>query len=195
MKITPALIPSSMPGPARKSAAEAPAGKASGSSRETPDKGLAASIMADGGLGFLQSRLQEKLEESLGRDEAADSGKTGEYGRSEPLQSPEAVADRIVGFALGLRQAYDRQNASLSEEERRAGFEAEVRRGIAEGFDHARHYLRELQVDSEEVLSTADRTWELIQQKLEEVFTGQDPIDPEIEPEAEPATTSPEPDA
>ena len=132
---------------------------------------LAGSIMADGGLGFLQSRLQEKMEGLFG--ESAAAAATGfDTGLSV---SPEATADRIVGFALSLRGVFDRQNEGLSPEELRSAFEMEIRRGISEGFGHARGVLSDLELMEGEVQGNVDATWDLVQQKLEEIFNPQDP--------------------
>ena len=147
---------------------------------------LAASIRRDGGLAFLQSRLQEKLSATVSGTETEEAQATAAYGGSGPDLSPEAVAGRIVSFALGLRQVYDRQNSDLSAEERQAGFEAQVRRGIGDGFDQARGILGDLNLLDEDVQATTDRTWELVQQKLDEHFSPGEEAESTLEAEAEP---------
>ena len=136
-------------------------------------QGLAASILADGGLGFLQARLQEKMVEHFGAAGAPEAGATAgpaaavDAGRAV---SPEATADRIVGFALSLRGVYDRINAGMSPEELRSGFETEIRRGISDGFDHAKGVLSGLNLLEGQTRDNVDTTWELVQQKLKEHF-------------------------
>lgn len=132
-------------------------------------QGLAHSIMADGGLGFLQARMQEKMEGLFGTSETPT-----DLGFDSSLDvSPEATADRIVGFALSLRSVYERQNEGLSQDDLRAGFEQAIRRGISEGFGHAQGVLSGLDFLEGEVQDNVDLTWELVQQRLEEIFNPQ----------------------
>ncbi len=136
--------------------------------------GLADSIMQDGGLGFLRSRLDESmgaLFEKAAEDnpELAATGPAAFFNASADV-TPEATADRIVGFALGLKGTYSRQNSELSEAELMAGFESEIRRGIREGFGNARGILGDLDLHSGQVEENVDATWDLVQQKLAEYF-------------------------
>ena len=142
---------------------------------ETPTtEGLAAAIMADGGLGFLQSRLQEKLEgvftaaAEVNPDLAA-AGPAAFFATGVDV-SPEATADRIVGFALSLRGVYGHQNEGVGEEELRSGFEQEIRRGVREGFEHARGSLSNLDLLEGDIQNNVDLTWDLVQQKLDDFF-------------------------
>lgn len=153
-------------------------------SAETPDRpvrpprpgseGLVASIMADGGLEFLRSRLEDKLgalfeKATADNPESAAAGPAAFFESSADVSS-EATADRIVGFALGLKGIYSRQNPEMDQKELMAGFEAEIRRGISEGFDHARSILGGLDMLSGQVQDNVAETWDLIQQKLENFF-------------------------
>ena len=122
--------------------------------------------MADGGLGFLQARLQEKMEGLFGSSDTTEAPAFDPSG----VLSPEATADRIVGFALGLRSAYESQHEGHSPEELWSGFEEEIRRGIGEGFDHARGVLSGLDLMEGAVQDNVDLTWDLVQRKLEEIF-------------------------
>ncbi len=137
-------------------------------------EGLAASILSDGGLGFLQSRLEDKMSTLF--EKAADenpelfeAGPAAFFDTGRDV-SPEATADRIVGFALGLKGIYSRQNSELSDKELMAGFETEIRRGISDGFGHARGVLGDLDLLSGQVQDNVDATWELVQQKLQDYF-------------------------
>lgn len=154
---------------------QAPARSASPAAGSGPAHSLTQSIMQDGGLAFLQGRLEEKLAATVGRREGSDQDagapeQAASYGAGGTDLTPEAVADRIVSFALGLRGAYDRQNQDLSAEERQSGFEAEVRRGIGDGFSHARQVLDDLGLNDDRTRATTDRTWTLIQEKLDAHF-------------------------
>lgn len=137
-------------------------------------EGLASSIMQDGGLGFLRSRLEESMGALFEKaaEENPDleaAGPAAFFGTGADV-SPEATADRIVGFALGLKGIYSRQNSEMSHEEMMAGFEAEIRRGISDGFGNARGILGGLDLLNEQVENNVDETWDLVQQKLENFF-------------------------
>ena len=82
----------------------------------------------------------------------------------------EATADRIVGFALGMRGIFSRQNSELSHDEMMARFEAEIRRGIGEGFGQARGVLGGLQLLEGQVQDNVDKTWDLVQRRLNDFF-------------------------
>ncbi len=164
-----------LPPVSKTSSPKAPEGSAHGARPARPGgEGLADSIMQDGGLGFLRSRLDEKmgaLFEKAAEDnpELAAAGPASFYEASTDV-TPEATADRIVGFALGLKGIYSRQNSDLSEEELMASFESEIRRGISDGFGDARGILGDLDLRSDQVQENVDATWDLVQQKLEEFF-------------------------
>jgi len=151
-------------GTARKQAAPA---------RGTPTH-LADSIMADGGLEFLRSHLEEKLgaifDAATADDpEAAAAGPAAFYDTATDV-SPDATADRIVSFALGLRNAFSRQNPDLDETDLMTRFEAEVRHGIESGFKHARDTLGDLDLLTGNVADNVDATWAAVQQKLADFF-------------------------
>jgi hypothetical protein len=142
--------------------------------QRTDTAGLAASIMADGGLEFLRSRLEEKMSalfEKMADEnpELAANGPAAFFDTSVDV-TPEATADRIVSFALGLRGIFSRQNSELSHDEMMVRFEYEIRRGISEGFGHARGVLGDLELLEGSVQDNVATTWDLVQQKLEEFF-------------------------
>lgn len=144
------------------------------SEQAAPASGLAQSIMSDGGLGFLQERMEEKLGalfEKATRDnpELAAQGPGTFFDTSADI-SPEATADRIVGFALGLKGTFARQNEDLSQAEMMAKFEVEIRRGIEEGFGNATSILRDLELMEGDVQDNVDTTWDLVQEKLNDFF-------------------------
>lgn len=135
-----------------------------------PVPGLAAAIRADGGLAFLRARLQDRLEERFGAPEAAAGGSEPAARYESAAASPEATADRIVGFALGLLGRYREGRPAGDAATMLGDFEREVRRGIAEGFDHARDALAGLDLLGGEVEANVDATWELVQRQLDEAF-------------------------
>lgn len=145
--------------------------------------GLAASIAADGGLGFLRSRLEEKMgalfeKATADNPEMAAAGPEAFFNTSVDV-TPEATADRIVGFALGLRGTFSQQNPDLSENELMARFETEIRQGISDGFGHARGVLGSLELHEGEIEENVNQTWDLVQQKLVEFFHPSDAPDAE----------------
>ena len=145
-----------------------------GSPRRADASGLAASIQADGGLAFLRSRLEDQLGRlfSAGDVAGTNAGGPGPEVRFENGNdpSPAATADRIVSFALGLHDIFSRQHADLPPDEIMDRFETEIRRGINEGFGHARDVLGELDQLSDPVESQIDATWGLVQGLLDEFF-------------------------
>lgn len=135
---------------------------------------LAQSIMQDGGLGFLRSRMEESMGALFEKaaelnPEMAAAGPEAFFDTSVDV-SPEATASRIVGFALGLKGVYSRQNSEMSEEEMMGGFEEEIRLGIKDGFSNARGILGDLDLLSGDISSNVDATWDLVQQKLNDFF-------------------------
>ena len=125
---------------------------------------LALSIRKDGGLSLLQAELNRKIEGLF-----AEAGPAAVFDGTVDV-SPEATAARIVGFALGFNLTYRAQNPGQDDEQARTGFEAEIRRGIEDGFGSARGVLSGLQMLDGEVQSNVDRTYQLVQEMLAEAF-------------------------
>ncbi len=165
-----------LPSVSKTSGAKSPAGAAGRPARPSRPggEGLADSIMKDGGLGFLRSRLDETMgtlfEKAAEKNPDSVVAASAASFESSTDVTVEATADRIVGFALGLKGIYSRQNSGMSEDEMMAGFEAEIRRGISEGFGNAREILGGLDSFNGQVQENVDATWELVQQKLDEFF-------------------------
>jgi hypothetical protein len=158
--------------PGRKTPAVTRDSSASVPVKDQPVVALADSIKSDGGLAFLQSHLEDQMATRWGAHPEPASPVNGtSYPDAGVEDTPERTAGRIVDFALGLRQAFDRQHADLEPTERRARFEAEVRRGIEEGFGTARQYLADLGADDDETTSTVDQTWAFVQERLDAFFT------------------------
>jgi len=132
---------------------------------------LAASIKADGGLGFLQASLEKKLDGMYEKASAVKpENSAAEFFNTDLDVTPEATADRIVSFALGLKNHFQRQNPQLDEKELLNRFEAEIRRGISDGFSSARGALGNLELLEGQISENVDTTWDLVQAKLDEVF-------------------------
>lgn len=76
--------------------------------------------------------------------------------------SPQATADRIVGFATAFYQKYSEQNPDMPEEERLDKFLALVGGGVDKGFEDARSILDGLGVLEGKVSEDIDSTYSLI---------------------------------
>ncbi|MBU1618368.1 MAG: DUF5610 domain-containing protein [Gammaproteobacteria bacterium] len=77
--------------------------------------------------------------------------------------SPQATADRIVGFATAFYQKFSEQNPDMPEEERLDKFLALVGGGVDKGFEDARGILDGLGVLQGKVADDIDSTYSLIQ--------------------------------
>lgn len=78
--------------------------------------------------------------------------------------SPEATAERIVGFATAFYQKYSEQNPDMPEEERLDKFLALVGGGVDKGFEDARGILDGLGVLDGKIADDIDSTYSLIQE-------------------------------
>ncbi len=79
------------------------------------------------------------------------------------VTSPQATADRIVGFATAFYQKYSEQNPDMPEEERLDKFLALVGGGVDKGFEDARGVLDGLGVLNGKIAEDIDSTYSLIQ--------------------------------
>lgn len=77
--------------------------------------------------------------------------------------SPQATADRIVGFATAFYQKYSEQYPDMPEEERLDKFLALVGGGVDKGFEDARGVLDGLGVLNGKIAEDIDSTYSLIQ--------------------------------
>ena len=78
--------------------------------------------------------------------------------------SPQATADRIVGFATAFYQKFSEQNPDMPEEERLDKFLSFVGGGVDKGFEDARGVLDGLGVLNGKVAEDIDSTYSLIQE-------------------------------
>lgn len=78
--------------------------------------------------------------------------------------SPQATADRIVGFATAFYQKFSEQNPDMPEEERVDKFLSLVGGGVDKGFEDARGILDGLGVLEGKVSDDIDSTYSLIQE-------------------------------
>lgn len=104
--------------------------------------------------------------------------------------TPEATAKRIVDFSTGLFELYKQNNPDLEPQEQVDRFLEVIGGGIDTGFGEARDILDGLGVLEGEIETNVDRTYELVQQGLEE-FRAR--IEALINPKASDTSPSPEP--
>ncbi|CAM5220586.1 DUF5610 domain-containing protein [Alishewanella longhuensis] len=81
--------------------------------------------------------------------------------------SPEATAERIVGFATSLFSLYQQQKPSEDQEKQLNDFMEVIGKGINQGFDDAKAILQGLRVFEGEVESGVGKTYELVMQGLQ----------------------------
>lgn len=115
-------------------------------------------------------KLNEYLEPEFGEDAI------GQAARSGTDFSPEAVAERIVSFATSAYGAYTQRHGDESQEQQIEGFLDLVGGAIEQGFEEAKEILDGLGVFENKIADNANRTYDLIQEKLaafaEQVQTG-----------------------
>lgn len=81
--------------------------------------------------------------------------------------SPEATAERIVGFATSLFAIYQKQKPSEDKEQQLNDFMEVIGKGINQGFDDAKAILSGLKVFEGEVEEGVGKTYELVMQGLQ----------------------------
>lgn len=128
----------------------------------SPDRGVEGAILSAGGVSshkVLYDRLLAKLNEHIPEQYRDSDGvlTAEEY-------SPENVAARILGFVRGgiARAAGD-------DGEKTAAMLDQARAGIERGFGEARDILNGLGVFSGAVAENANRTYDLLQQGMDEL--------------------------
>jgi hypothetical protein len=80
--------------------------------------------------------------------------------------SPEATAQRILGFATGFYESFKSQHADMGQTEVTDHFLDVIKGGIEQGFKEAREILDGLGVLQGSIASNIDKTYELIQKGL-----------------------------
>lgn len=165
-------------------AAQAQANKAAETTETTEDKKLSGYESSQRNKQKLNATIMEnQLKLSTGDDdnsmrllyktalEGINSELEAEFGpnAAEKIKSsgvdtsPQATADRIVGFATAFYQKFSEQNPDMPEEERLDKFIALVGGGVDKGFEDARGILDGLGVLNGKVSDDIDSTYSLIQ--------------------------------
>ncbi|WP_348728203.1 DUF5610 domain-containing protein [Rheinheimera texasensis] len=145
------------------------------------DNQLSLSLQSDNkAMNLLYRAISDAVEKRLAaqapqnEDTNADNstGATAETGLNKTYNnedtSPQATADRIVGFATNFYQAFREQNPELNDEDGLEQFMQEIGKGIDQGFADARDILTGLKKLEGKVADDIDETYSLIQKGLQE---------------------------
>lgn len=87
--------------------------------------------------------------------------------------SPAATADRIVSQSTAFFEQYKANHPDMNEEEAKANFIDLIRGGVEKGFAEARSLLDGLNVLAGDVAANIDKTYELVQQGLDDFLNGE----------------------
>lgn len=141
------------------------------------DNQLSLSLQSDNkAMNLLYRAISDAVEKRLAgqapQDQKNSAEATTETGLNKTYNnedtSPQATADRIVGFATNFYQAFREQNPDLNDEDGLEQFMQEIGKGIDQGFADARDILTGLKKLEGKVASDIDETYSLIQQGLKE---------------------------
>jgi len=109
------------------------------------------------------------LERSMEKLRAVVSDAKKALGMSEGAvidTSPDATAQRITDFALGAFEKWRGNHDGLADDEARKQFADFIGGAIGQGIDEARGILSALNALSPEISSNIDKTYDIIQQRL-----------------------------
>ena len=143
------------------------------------DNQLSLSLQSDDkAMNLLYRAISDAVEKRLaaqspaGQSQENSTEATAETGLNKTYSnedtSPQATADRIVGFATNFYQAFRDQNPELNDEDGLEQFMQEIGKGIDQGFADARDILTGLKKLEGKVATDIDETYSLIQQGLQE---------------------------
>lgn len=85
-------------------------------------------------------------------------------------QSPDATAGRIVSLSTAFFDKFMEQRPGMDKATAAQQFREVLTKGIDQGFSEARNILSGLKVLSGDIASNVDKTYELVQNKLNDFF-------------------------
>jgi hypothetical protein len=148
-----------------------PAQKALKTSAETPKAEVNAAIVQTVSIDAKEQPMEllfkaaiEKLNEMLAPELGAEAIQAAAASGMD--FSPEATADRIVGFATSFYGVYQENHQDDEGGPSLDGFMSIIRDAIDKGFQEARDILEGLQVLEGDIAADIDQTYELVQQGL-----------------------------
>lgn len=130
--------------------------------KDVLDIGNGKSLSSGESMNLVVERAMEKL-----RSVVSDA--RAQLGLSENQQidtSPEATAGRIADFALGAFDKWSKNHQGLSDQDARQQFSDFIGGAIQKGISEARGILTSLNSLTSEVDSNIDKTWSVIQSRL-----------------------------
>jgi hypothetical protein len=104
-------------------------------------------------------------------------------------QSPDATAGRIVSLSTAFFDKFMEQRPGMDKATAAQQFRDVLSKGIDQGFSEARNILNGLNVLSGDIASNVDKTYELVQNKLNDFFAQFTTPATEAAPVPEPATS------
>lgn len=120
----------------------------------------------------ISDAVEKRLADQAPQSEDSSAEATAEAGLNKTYNnedtSPQATADRIVGFATNFYQAFREQNPELNDEDGLEQFMQEIGKGIDQGFADARDILTGLKKLEGKVADDIDETYSLIQKGLQD---------------------------
>ncbi len=138
------------------------------------DNQLSLSVKSDNkAMSLLYRSVSDAVEKRLAEQKpATDSAGVESPSNNNPYASedtsPQATADRIVGFATNFYSAFRERNPGLSDEDSMDQFLTHIGSGIDKGFEDARNILKSLQKLDGKVADDIDETYQLIQKGLQD---------------------------
>ncbi len=84
--------------------------------------------------------------------------------------SPEATSSRIADFAVGLFGLYKQQHPELGDEEALSKYETLIKGAVTSGYREALGVLKGLGVNDRSILDTAQKTIDMVFEKLDRFF-------------------------
>lgn len=106
------------------------------------------------------TKLNEVLKDQLG-DNAIQNAVSQD-------NTPEGTAGRIVSLSTGFFEAFKAQHPGEDQAKLVDRFLETIKKGVDQGFKEARDILQGLDVLKGDIASNIDRTYELVQKKLED---------------------------
>lgn len=101
-------------------------------------------------------------------------------------QSPDATAGRIVSLSTAFFDKFMEQRPGMDKATAAQQFREVLTKGIDQGFSEARNILSGLNVLTGDIASNVDKTYELVQSKLDEFFAQFKTTENQVQPTPEP---------
>jgi hypothetical protein len=135
--------------------------------KDTLILGKSGSVSSDQAMGVVFERAMDKL-----RSVVSDARQAlGMADNAQIDTSPDATGNRIADFALGAFDKWRTQHKDLADDVARKQFADFIGGAVQQGIEEARGILGALNALSNDVSSNIDKTWNTVQQRLND-FVG-----------------------